>query len=195
MRASLQLSTLRRHSAAPWLAALGACALQWPRALSAKGGAAAPPAAKGAKKARGPSGEASPTLSLPCRFSQGDKSWSLAEAQERPSAVLFQQDRLPRPIVRLRLLLYSGPEASLASKELREAYVVGANILKDGSDPPVQPDSEYPDWLWHLLDKQAPLSELKRKDVEKLDEKEFMRLRKLDNRRDIKEKNASRAKG
>eukprot|EP00850_Spirogloea_muscicola_P009611 SM000054S18097 [mRNA] locus=s54:468964:470050:+ [translate_table: standard] len=140
MRALLRLSTLRRHSA-PALAALGA--LQWPRALSAKGGAAAPPAAKGAKKARGP----------------------------------------------------SGPEASLVSKELREAYVVGANILKDGSDPPVRPDSEYPDWLWHLLDKQAPLSELKRKDVEKLDEKEYMRLGKLDNRRDIKEKNASRAKG
>ena len=26
----------------------------------------------------------------------------------------------------------------------------GANILKDGTDPPILPDSEYPDWLWTM---------------------------------------------
>jgi len=28
--------------------------------------------------------------------------------------------------------------------------VRGANILKDGADPPILPDSEYPDWLWTM---------------------------------------------
>ncbi len=28
----------------------------------------------------------------------------------------------------------------------------GINILKTGSDPPLRPDAEYPDWLWGLID-------------------------------------------
>lgn len=29
-------------------------------------------------------------------------------------------------------------------------YCCGANIYKDGSDPELKPDNEYPDWLWSL---------------------------------------------
>ncbi|KNC84446.1 hypothetical protein SARC_03341 [Sphaeroforma arctica JP610] len=29
----------------------------------------------------------------------------------------------------------------------------GANILAQGEDPPIKPDSEYPEWLFGLLDK------------------------------------------
>lgn len=29
-------------------------------------------------------------------------------------------------------------------------YVCGANWLKEGSDPELKPDSEYPEWLWEL---------------------------------------------
>lgn len=29
-------------------------------------------------------------------------------------------------------------------------FVCGSNILKEGQDVEVQPDSEYPDWLWNL---------------------------------------------
>ncbi len=28
----------------------------------------------------------------------------------------------------------------------------GVNILKNGSDPPIKPDSEYPEWLWGLIE-------------------------------------------
>lgn len=28
--------------------------------------------------------------------------------------------------------------------------VVPINYLKDGVDPPIKPDSEYPDWLWNM---------------------------------------------
>lgn len=29
-------------------------------------------------------------------------------------------------------------------------YVCGSNILKQGQDVQLKPDSEYPDWLWSL---------------------------------------------
>ncbi|WKA04256.1 hypothetical protein VitviT2T_022311 [Vitis vinifera] len=51
------------------------------------------------------------------------------------------------------------PKASTLSKEVKSTTTVGANILKDGTDPKVLPDSEYPDWLWHLLDKRPALSQ------------------------------------
>ena len=28
----------------------------------------------------------------------------------------------------------------------------GANVFKDGTDPPIKEDSEYPDWLWELAE-------------------------------------------
>jgi large subunit ribosomal protein L54 len=68
--------------------------------------------------------------------------------------------------------------------------VFGANILKEGSDPRIQPDSEYPDLLWHLLDKCPVLSELRRKDPKTLPYEVLKRFIKLDNRARIKENNA-----
>lgn len=29
-------------------------------------------------------------------------------------------------------------------------FVCGSNILKEGQDIELKPDSEYPDWLWNL---------------------------------------------
>ncbi|KAG1338427.1 54S ribosomal protein L37, mitochondrial [Cocos nucifera] len=86
------------------------------------------------------------------------------------------------------------PTASELSKELKSTTVFGANILKDGADPKIMPDSDYPDWLWHLLDKHLPLSELRRKDTETLTFDDLKRFVKLDNRARIKENNALRAK-
>ncbi|KDP46335.1 hypothetical protein JCGZ_10175 [Jatropha curcas] len=86
------------------------------------------------------------------------------------------------------------PKASSLSKEVKSTTVVGANILKDGADPKVLPDSEYPDWLWHLLDKRTALSELKRKNVRTLSYEELKRFVKLNNRAKIKENNSVKAK-
>ncbi|KAJ8750078.1 hypothetical protein K2173_013993 [Erythroxylum novogranatense] len=80
------------------------------------------------------------------------------------------------------------------SKEVKSTTVVGANILKDGADPKVLPDSEYPDWLWHLLDKRSALSELRRKETEHLSYEDLRRFVKLDNRARIKENNSVKAK-
>ncbi|XP_010551921.1 PREDICTED: 54S ribosomal protein L37, mitochondrial isoform X2 [Tarenaya hassleriana] len=86
------------------------------------------------------------------------------------------------------------PKASSLSKEIKSTTVFGANILKDGADPKILPDSEYPDWLWHLLDKHPALSELRRKDVETLPYDDLKRFVKLDTRARIKENNSVRAK-
>ncbi|KAF5746949.1 Mitochondrial ribosomal protein L37 isoform 1 [Tripterygium wilfordii] len=86
------------------------------------------------------------------------------------------------------------PKASILTKEVKSTTVVGANILKDGADPKILPDSEYPDWLWHLLDKRTPLSELRRKNIETLPYEDLKRFVKLDNRASIKENNSIKAK-
>ncbi|KAL3636668.1 hypothetical protein CASFOL_018967 [Castilleja foliolosa] len=87
-----------------------------------------------------------------------------------------------------------GPKASLLTKEVKSTTVFGANILKEGQDPKILPDSEYSDWLWHLLDKRPPLSELRRKDITTLPFDELKRFVKLDNRARIKENNSLKAK-
>ncbi|KAF3452346.1 hypothetical protein FNV43_RR02779 [Rhamnella rubrinervis] len=85
------------------------------------------------------------------------------------------------------------PKSTL-SKEVKSTTVVGANVLQDGADPKVLPDSEYPDWLMHLLDKRPALSELRRKKIETLPFEDLKRFVKLDNRARIKENNSLKAK-
>nr|KAJ0216144.1 hypothetical protein LSAT_V11C300105710 [Lactuca sativa] len=86
------------------------------------------------------------------------------------------------------------PKQSSLSKEVKSTTVVGANILKEGTDPKILADSEYPEWLWHLLDKKPALSELRRKNIETLPYEDLKRFVKLDNRSRIKENNTTRAK-
>ncbi|XP_059655983.1 uncharacterized protein LOC132302984 [Cornus florida] len=86
------------------------------------------------------------------------------------------------------------PKSSTLSKEVKSTTVVGANILKDGADPKIFPVSEYPDWLWHLVDKRSALSELRRKNIETLPYTDLRRFVKLDNRARIKENNSVKAK-
>ena len=86
------------------------------------------------------------------------------------------------------------PKKSILSKEVKSTTVVGATILKDGADPKILPDSEYADWLWHLIDKRSALSELRRKNTENLPYENLKHFVKLDNRSRIKENNSFKAK-
>ncbi|KAL0011352.1 hypothetical protein SO802_006460 [Lithocarpus litseifolius] len=86
------------------------------------------------------------------------------------------------------------PKESILSKEVKSTTVVGADILKAGADPKILPDSEYPDWLWHLIDKHPALSELRRKNTETLPYENLKHFVKLDNRSRIKEHNSLKAK-
>ncbi|KAF6161374.1 hypothetical protein GIB67_009253 [Kingdonia uniflora] len=86
------------------------------------------------------------------------------------------------------------PKASILSNEVKSTTVVCGNILKDGTDPKITADSDYPDWLWNLLDKKPALSELRRKDVKTLGFGELKRYVKLDNRARIKENNSIKSK-
>ncbi|KAL3611939.1 hypothetical protein D5086_002959 [Populus alba] len=87
------------------------------------------------------------------------------------------------------------PKASSLGKEVKSTTTVGANILKDGTDPKVLDDSEYPDWLWRLLDKRPALSVTEKGRIfETLPYEDLKRFVKLDNRARIKENNFSKAK-
>ncbi|XP_027153190.1 uncharacterized protein LOC113753278 isoform X1 [Coffea eugenioides] len=86
------------------------------------------------------------------------------------------------------------PKESMLSKEVKSTTVVGATILKNGTDPKLLPDAEYPDWLSYLVDKRPVLSELRRKDIEILPCEDLKRFVKLDNRARIKENNSITAK-
>lgn len=54
------------------------------------------------------------------------------------------------------------------NKEIKSSIIVDANILKNGANAKILPDSEYPDWLWCLLYKRRPLNKLWRKNIETL---------------------------
>ena len=62
-------------------------------------------------------------------------------------------------------------------------HLVGGNYFKEGEDPVLGDDSEYPDWLWKLkLDrKPVPLEELSEDDP-----KYWRRLKKLTLQRQLK---------
>ncbi|CAL9064929.1 unnamed protein product [Musa banksii] len=52
----------------------------------------------------------------------------------------------------------AAPKASAVKKELKSTTVLGASILKDDADPKIKPDTEFPNWLWLLLNKLPPLA-------------------------------------
>ncbi len=52
-------------------------------------------------------------------------------------------------------------------------FVCGANIYKEGQDPEIKPDSEYPEWLWSLRTERGSLP------VEELDPDTWAYWRKI----------------
>ncbi|KAI5081559.1 hypothetical protein GOP47_0001302 [Adiantum capillus-veneris] len=86
------------------------------------------------------------------------------------------------------------PVGPTVDKAVRAKTVLAANILKEGADPSIRPDSEYPTWLFPLLNRPLPLSELDRLNPETMTMPELQRFVKLDNRRRIKENNTVKSK-
>ena len=86
-----------------------------------------------------------------------------------------------------------GAPTRQAAEAPSSPVVVGLNILKDGQDPELRPDSEYPEWIWTLHQERPTLQALKTRheeDPESLSQEEQRRLFKLWNRSRIKENNA-----
>ena len=64
------------------------------------------------------------------------------------AALLRRPGRLGRLLTR-DVAKKAAPEASGAEEaSAGPATVTGLNIMQGGSDPPIRPDAEYPDWLW-----------------------------------------------
>lgn len=75
----------------------------------------------------------------------------------------------------------------------------GVNIYSKGDDPPILPDSEYPDWLWGVLDKPKTRKQLHQQAEDAggyvhLPPKDFFRLVKLERKMKIKAANEEAAK-
>ena len=102
-------------------------------------------------------------------------------------------------------------DGGASTGSMSTTHCTGLNILKDGEDPELMPDDQYPDWLWTILDPEKgniamkTLGELekeleaaKKVDVDlKYDVmaiKDVKRLLRLRRRAKIKANNALRAK-
>ena len=102
-------------------------------------------------------------------------------------------------------------DGGASTGSMSTTHCTGLNILKDGKDPELMPDDQYPDWLWTILDPEKgniamkTLGELekeleaaKKVDVDlKYDVmaiKDVKRLLRLRRRAKIKANNALRAK-
>lgn len=90
----------------------------------------------------------------------------------------------------------SSPQPELDTGDI-DTVVRGLNIMKDGADPPIKDDSEYPDWVFELTRSRGSLEELKAKEIAEpgsLSKEEQRRLIRLWNRDRIKQGNAMKKK-
>uniref|UniRef100_A0A7S1DTT5 Large ribosomal subunit protein mL54 n=1 Tax=Hemiselmis andersenii TaxID=464988 RepID=A0A7S1DTT5_HEMAN len=90
-------------------------------------------------------------------------------------------------------------EAAAPAGEIKVGSPIpGVNFLKDGKDPVYKEESEYPEWLFKLLDPKPTLRELNIKfdeeGPEALSTQEYQRMLRLMNRGRIKEHNMAKSK-
>ena len=73
---------------------------------------------------------------------------------------------------------------------------IPVNIMKNGEDPPVLPDEEYPEWVFQLHEDLPSLQDLQDKiakeGFEALSESEVKRAMKLAHRKEMEEARANR---
>ena len=75
----------------------------------------------------------------------------------------------------------------------------GVNIYAAGSDPPLLPDDQYPEWLWALEQRPKTMKQLQQQALrgggyETLEGDDFFRLLKLERRAAIKAHNEASRK-
>lgn len=79
--------------------------------------------------------------------------------------------------------------------ELSSEVATGCGLMKGEADPPIRPDSEYPDWLFKMLDPRPTIKELEKAYQEGgLTISELRRLWRLKNKARIRESNFLKAK-
>lgn len=79
--------------------------------------------------------------------------------------------------------------------ELSKDVATGCGLMKGEADPPLKPDSEYPAWLFELLEPRSTTRELAKAYSENgLTVSELRRLWRLQNKARIREQNMMRSK-
>lgn len=99
-----------------------------------------------------------------------------------------------RKCVFRRLMSSKGKGAKVSETDttLDLNSIIPVNILKDGTHPALQDVSEYPEWLFKLMDEGPPLEELHRTGFTNLELDQQRRYLKLGKRRIIKSRNAEK---
>ncbi|RCK60667.1 54S ribosomal protein L37, mitochondrial [Candida viswanathii] len=72
------------------------------------------------------------------------------------------------------------PEGAAPKSSCPAGTVLNLKVFKKGDEPVAKEDSEYPDWLWDMLDQKKVMDTLQAQD--------FLKWRKKQLRRDNKEK-------
>jgi hypothetical protein len=88
-----------------------------------------------------------------------------------------------------------GAAAAAAEEKYDITKVVPVNILKEGSEPEYKADSEYPPWIFKLLEERPVLDDLLLPGIEKMSPESMKRALRMVSKRRIKAANMARAKG
>ena len=91
-----------------------------------------------------------------------------------------------------RLALWTIPRAM--ARCLCTGQTAPVNIQKSGTDPPILPDDQYPDWVHSLSQSALSKADMEKRGYFTLTEEEQSRYHQLNRREAIKQRNASKAK-